>query len=296
MLVFLPRHRHLVATLAQRKRPQDPQIIKTCPLCGTQVDRQHSGSKKHMLNEVLIKILDPIAKKTSFDSIELIKQAREAVGLPKKADYIKPEQLSALQALTSIKESGIALRRFKAIVHRLGDSAESTDLCTEAEQQAAKSLLRISQTGVSETHFLRTSDLLKARQVARNGWCSPDHLAVALRHKMDCTVQIDTTGLELSRFLHLGINGDTCTPEELQCAADLINARTAGIPLCCYELYDEAEDDDGEDDEEEDDEVGEPIWVTQEDVDDAEASWDSRISWAEIFGLSEFGLSHPWDD
>ena len=300
------------ATASATHRPSKPKPQpEDCPLCGTQRQPGHDSSKRHLTNSVIASLLSPDLLKGGSASIQKV---REAIGLGKRPTELTPKQQAEAASCATIASSGIALRRFRAL-GRL-HSAVPSDICTDAERRMAASLIRMDRTGLAATHFRRTD----GADALHSGWCTPEQLARAQQHRLDCTERLQDSGLEPSRFRALGIDIDTCTLAELAEAADLINARLQGdVPISFLrkELFlgswGEDEDEDVPEEEEEEDMLEEeeeykdeeerakrlepePIWVSKKDYEEASEAYEqdciNRMSWAEICDVP----FHPWDN
>lgn len=94
--------------------------------------------------------------------------------------------------------------------------------------------------------------------------------------KGEGTVRIQDTGLEFSRFEHLGIRGQFCSERDVSRAKALIDATKVGpgaihvIPLRCYRGLGVSR------------RRGGPIWVTKEEHDEASDQWDGESVLYEI--------------
>jgi hypothetical protein len=197
--------------------------------------------------------------------------------------WISKEQQDTAKALRTVEESGIELSRFQAL------SSYFTcrrDLCCPQEETQAAALIEISKTGLAKNHFENKA----------SRWCSPSQLALAKAHSKACTIDIASTGLELSRFQKLGL-GPFCTPSEVEKARALLDATKVQpggrlcVPLGFYsdsgEEFDSdggggaslSEPEDSDDYEREPDPHSEskgPIWVTPAQHRRASDRWDAE--------------------
>ena len=174
-----------------------------------------------------------------------------------------------------------SIQKVREVLH-LGKT--QTELSPE-QKAAVASLVRIDRTGLSKTHFLRTNGY----RAVSSGLCTPDQLARAHQHKRNCSVRIQDTGLELSRFHALDIYTDVCTPDEAAKASELVDARFHGDVPIGYLL----------------EELNlapsvkpraKPLWVSKRDYEKAEDAYqqycEGKMTWAEICDVWE----HPWDE
>jgi len=250
----------------------------------------HELTKQHKTSLIIASL---ISKELLEEGPSAINKVREAINLSKKAAILRPEQRDIAASCATISSSGIELARFQALRH---SAVHPSDVCTEAERSMAASLIRMDQKSLALTHFLKSGGSIPNRQRAllNRGWCSPQQLSMAQQHNDNCTIKIQDTGLDRSRFLSLGIDIDCCTPEELLEAANLIDVmeHVKDFPLSNYDDYYDFDDQWRKRRRSK----NKPIWISKKAYDAARSDDERReinsMTWAEICGID----SHPWDD
>eukprot|EP00798_Chlamydomonas_sp_ICE-L_P032368 gene32369-3541_t len=200
-----PRQRTFAA-LAKPKNNNVAAPQAGCQLCGVPSVQEHIASDNHASNLAISSLLPPALQ---GGGPRVINQIREAISILKKHRKLTPEQESAVVTCSTIASSGIGIERFRASVARLA-KAVPTDVCSHAEQVKAVSTLSKDQC--------------------------PDH-------KSECTIKIQDTGLEPSRFESLGIDiANGCTQADLEEAPKLLDARESSVRLKHYEKWRSAEE------------------------------------------------------
>ena len=263
----------------------------------------HMEGKRHKTNVALSLLPGYVSR----DAAGLSDAVCEAIRVPKMVNWISPEQIAIAAGVQSIRESNIAASRFQyAFPDKFGflRSRSSTEakqkqeqLCTEAQRTAARALVDMRTCGIPYEFF--DVERQSYREELLCLLCTPKELETARECQRTATISIVESGLEQSRFDHIGVpvGRKFCTPAELEEAKALRDARKEGIPLGFYRDIDDVV----LPDEEEDYDYGrnrkqkkkQPIWATADAVERASNQWDGYSVWEEV--CRENGMAYLLD-
>ena len=275
----------------------------SCEICGIRFQlnskQAHENGKTHQRNLQLSKSPGYISVAASG----LADGQLRAVGKGKSDNWLSPAQLAAAATLIKLSDpdSQITSALFAAACLR-GHFRNTRGLgieqcwCSPEERDAALSLRPIASCGVSAAYFSPTiRDMIKHDGGATKVYVSPAEIEDAKCHRSASTIRVADSGLDhwRSRFDFIGVEGDFCTPEELEEAKSLEDARESNIPLHYFEDYDSDSDDDYDDDSDDDGDRDrerkppQPLWATPDEVQRASDQYDGAGILAE--------WDRPWD-